>query len=259
MGNSGKGGRETAAADKEGGKGFLPNLAGTKTSVLWYLRRAFVVVMVTTRSIDFVMDWGFYLVSIKSDRFKYFVEDGSAFSYDAIHYTTLISCIAASLLFLPDGLAFWFARRKHEEDDLYEPPIKLNSAKIIALVLCFEDIPQSAVSIIYLDITSKRNAAMCSEYAKPLDPLAVASLVLACVSMGIKLVQVLKPGLMFEAEKVGGSVAGLRRRLSAKMNKFKDQLATASMPQSMPSWVVLNETLVFQSDGILKPGASELV
>ena len=41
------------------------------------MRRAFAVGMMTTRSFDFIMDWGFYIASIKSDRFKYFVEDGS--------------------------------------------------------------------------------------------------------------------------------------------------------------------------------------
>lgn len=160
------------------------------------IKRAVGVTMLGLRTLDFCTDWGFFSLSVKDNSRYAFLMAQQGMSHESFEEASLVFCVFATLLLIPDFYAFG---TKYRALELGVPP-PCSNAIITSLVVLLEDIPQIALGIVYLDVNSKAGAEMCDEYKEGVDGLAVFSLLMSFFGLTYNLLLVFQPKWFFHME-----------------------------------------------------------
>jgi hypothetical protein len=175
-----------------------------------------------TRVVDFMTDWAFYDLSVRSaERFEEIMErkHGSRDSYVAFKTAVLMFCILGTLMIVPDMFAMC---TKQQATKLNRPPPK--STKYVTLfVLIFEEIPMLALNLMYLKTNADANKEIQNkEYRQDTDLVAVFSLVMTCGGILTNALMLARPGWFFKMKDktTGNKLEAVEGEMGRAMGSF---------------------------------------
>ena len=174
-----------------------------RTTNLWKLGMKSVGYFVLSiRVLDCTTDWGFLLISVSNRRFEYLMNQ-EGLDFESFRGCALVVCVVASILFLPDVLAFVSKRAALSKRTLPS----LSAHRITVAVVVFEDLPQMCLAVAYLVINRNGNAKLCKEFQESVDPLAILSLIMSFLSVLLNLLTVFKEEWFFSFQDMNGNKA----------------------------------------------------
>ena len=182
------------------------------------IKKVVASVLVGLRTLDLATDWGFFSLSVQTPRFKYLMEN-DGLSHPGFETASLLFSVLATLLYVPDLYALYW---KHIAHVAAKPP-PLSSVVITILVTVSEDVPQFFLSVVYLDVTRRADAAMCDRFKEGVDGLAVFSLLMSTFSIVLNLLSVFMPRLFYNVadEKTGKRLERVSDPLGRRMSSVR--------------------------------------